>query len=109
MHRMAEEKKVIIDLSQDSDEDIEDVGPPNIVNPDKFCFYCQGWHPVFWECDDCDCHFIAWHMCCQCCRNDNGVEYLSGCEACKDEWMNRHRSEEVDSDAETIPYGSDDD
>lgn len=104
MYRMAEEKHVI-DLSQDSDEDI-----PQDDRVMGYCWSCRKWHPAYWFCQDCDSE-ILWHNCCYCCRSagfiNGDMTDIGSCENCREEWIDRHL--DADSDAETVAYVSDED
>ena len=99
LHRMAEEKQVDFDFTQDDE----------VIDSDSvrvfYCYMCGSVHPRYWSCRECDCIDMLWHCCCNCCHNHTGEEYELGCESCRDDWVDRH----IDSDAETVPYDPNDD
>lgn len=87
--RMAEDKHYGDESEIDSDHEVKQAT--------WACLDCNERHPVTWECSECE-YEMFWHICCLCCKPDEG----KFCDCCTN-----LIHEPVDSDAETVAYGSD--
>lgn len=98
---MAEANSYNGDSEPESDNEVEVIPPPNIqFNPlttFRSCEECDEFHPLMWHCQVCE-WTAYWHTCCECCQIEGPF-----CEKCQDNLGFD------DSDADTVPYGLDDD